>query len=164
MIRLFSSVVPLSSASVCRGKSWAPNIHKSSTATDEAPFSSTLQSKLPLWKYLIAHNGKTRFSHQLRNSEMLKPSSSGKLHAYSAILPETRSKCESFSYMSWAVVRKFASHSLFLIKVPSIYCLNTTVCFYETTKYYFGKWICRNTGRRQVISGDVSVCMGLASG
>ncbi len=88
------------------GKFWAPDILRPSTTTVEAPFSSALQPKLPLWKYLMAHNGKTLFitmqpsGMKVHDCMMLKQSSIGKVHAYPAICPETNKDYYIYLYIS----------------------------------------------------------------
>lgn len=94
MIAVLSEVLPPGAASDWMGKFWLPNILRPSTTTVEAPFSSALQPKLPLWKYLMARNGKTLFitvqpsGMKVHNCMMLKPSSTGEVHAYPAAHPE----------------------------------------------------------------------------
>lgn len=77
------------------GKLRPPNVLSSSTTTAEAPFSSPLQPKMPLWKYLMAHSGKTLFitvppsGMKVHNCITSAPSSTEKVYACPAVHLET---------------------------------------------------------------------------
>lgn len=84
------------------GVKYPPSFH---TTSVEAPFSSALQPKLPLWKYLMAHNGKTLFitvqpsGMKVQNSVMLKHKESAYSTYTQPFHPEINKGCYVFLYL-----------------------------------------------------------------